>query len=163
MTRTRGATDTAGRGPGTDTADGNGHRDQQRETGEAATTSEELEQYLVEHIARVMDLPPSEIDRDHPTNHLGLDSLMATDVRDRLRRDHGCAVTVPHPWKPTASANWPRSSAASCNEKPRSPTGHCDRNVMPSLRCEVPRPVGMPEPPFVVLDLRTAPLTRERE
>ena len=42
----------------------------------------------------MLGLPVAQLDRDRSTNRLGLDSLMATDIRNRLRRDHGIDLTV---------------------------------------------------------------------
>jgi acyl transferase domain-containing protein len=46
-----------------------------------------LENYLTEQIAKVLVLPPSQLDRQQPLNTLGLDSLMAIQLTNQLRTD----------------------------------------------------------------------------
>nr|WP_234391401.1 SDR family NAD(P)-dependent oxidoreductase [Nocardia suismassiliense] len=65
------------------------------ESGHSIAGSEALEQYLVEQIASVIGLAVADLDRSRPLNRLGLDSLMAADVRSRLLRDHQIELTVP--------------------------------------------------------------------
>ncbi|MGK5530462.1 beta-ketoacyl synthase N-terminal-like domain-containing protein [Streptomyces sp. URMC 129] len=66
--------------------------------GTAAPVAEmsprELEEYLVAQVADVLGLPAGRLDRERPPQRLGLDSLMATQVRNRLRRDLGREVKV---------------------------------------------------------------------
>jgi len=63
---------------------------------ESAETSERpglLEEYLTGELARVLRLPPLEIDADAPIAELGLDSLMAVQLRNTFQSD--LAVTLP--------------------------------------------------------------------
>jgi acyl transferase domain-containing protein/NADPH:quinone reductase-like Zn-dependent oxidoreductase/aryl carrier-like protein len=55
----------------------------------------EVEDWLVARVAGVLGLPPGEVDRSRGMNKLGLDSLMAAEVRNQLRRDRGFEVTIP--------------------------------------------------------------------
>jgi polyketide synthase 12 len=57
--------------------------------------SSDLETWLVEQLARVLDLAPQDIDATSPVNRLGIDSLLAAELTTRLRREHGHDVTVP--------------------------------------------------------------------
>lgn len=54
-----------------------------------------VEDWLAAQLARVLGLPPEQVDRTRPMNKLGLDSLMAADLRNRLRRDRGYELTIP--------------------------------------------------------------------
>ncbi|MFD7667625.1 beta-ketoacyl synthase N-terminal-like domain-containing protein [Streptomyces sp. NPDC059788] len=64
--------------------------------GTAAPGSDtaDVEEQLVTHLAAVLGTPASRIDRARPMNRLGMDSLMATDLRTRMRRDHGLDIPV---------------------------------------------------------------------
>ncbi len=57
--------------------------------------SSTLEEWLVEWVARLLDLPVARIDRNRPLNRLGVDSLMAAELGTLLRREHGHEVSVP--------------------------------------------------------------------
>ncbi len=46
-------------------------------------------------LARVLDLPPDRLDRASPLNRLGVDSLMAAELRGQLRRQRGYDLTIP--------------------------------------------------------------------
>ncbi len=59
------------------------------------TDSSTLEEWLVEWVARLLDLPVARIDRNRPLNRLGVDSLMAAELDTLLRREHGHQVTIP--------------------------------------------------------------------
>jgi len=52
-----------------------------------------IEAHLREQTARVLRLPAQSLDVEQPLNTLGLDSLMAVEVKNRLEADLG--VTVP--------------------------------------------------------------------
>ncbi|MCW5316913.1 hypothetical protein GTQ43_24780 [Nostoc sp. KVJ3] len=43
--------------------------------------------YLQEHIAKAIGINASQLDVQQPLNHLGLDSLIAVKLRNRLRSD----------------------------------------------------------------------------
>ncbi|RDI58963.1 acyl transferase domain-containing protein [Nocardia pseudobrasiliensis] len=60
----------------------------------AESTENELEEYLAEQVARVLGSPVAQLDREMPLHRLGMDSLMAADIRNRLRRDRGHDLTV---------------------------------------------------------------------
>lgn len=60
------------------------------------TRAELLLAYVGEHVARVVDVPSARaIDPRQPLNELGLDSLMAVDLRNRLGKDLGLARSLP--------------------------------------------------------------------
>ena len=46
-----------------------------------------LQTYLSEHVARALGLGPSKLDLQQPLSHLGLDSLMAVELRNRIALD----------------------------------------------------------------------------
>jgi acyl transferase domain-containing protein/acyl carrier protein len=52
-----------------------------------------LQTYLVEQVARVLGLSPSQLDSQQPLTNLGLDSLMAVELKNRISADLG--VNVP--------------------------------------------------------------------
>jgi acyl carrier protein len=49
---------------------------------------------LLEHCAALLGMPVSDIDERRPLRELGLDSLMASQLRQRLRRHHGVEIPV---------------------------------------------------------------------
>jgi acyl transferase domain-containing protein/acyl-CoA synthetase (AMP-forming)/AMP-acid ligase II/acyl carrier protein/SAM-dependent methyltransferase len=53
-----------------------------------------LESYLSEHVARVLGLAVSQLDEKQPLNNLGLDSLMAIELKNLVERDMGVVVPV---------------------------------------------------------------------
>ncbi|MFI1801860.1 beta-ketoacyl synthase N-terminal-like domain-containing protein [Streptomyces sp. NPDC020379] len=55
----------------------------------------DVEEQLVACLAHVLSVEPTRIDRGRSLNRMGMDSLMATSVRARLRAEHGHEVTVP--------------------------------------------------------------------
>jgi myxalamid-type polyketide synthase MxaE and MxaD len=50
--------------------------------------------YLSEQVARVLGLSPSKLDVQQPLSHLGLDSLMAVELKNRIAVDLGVNVPV---------------------------------------------------------------------
>jgi acyl transferase domain-containing protein/acyl carrier protein len=61
-----------------------------------ARRAELLLTFVGEHVARVVDAPSAKtIDPRQPLNELGLDSLMAVDLRNRLSKDLGLARSLP--------------------------------------------------------------------
>jgi acyl carrier protein len=52
-----------------------------------------LQSYLSEQVARVLGLSPSKLDIQQPLSHLGLDSLMAVELKNRIAVD--LKVNVP--------------------------------------------------------------------
>ena len=52
-----------------------------------------LQTYLSGQVARVLGLSPSKLDVDQPLSHLGLDSLMAVELKNRIAVD--LKVNVP--------------------------------------------------------------------
>ncbi|MPZ85701.1 MAG: SDR family NAD(P)-dependent oxidoreductase [Actinophytocola sp.] len=63
-------------------------------TDVAALDVSALEEWLVVQLAGVLGQPAEHVDRTRAMNRLGLDSLMAAELRNRLRREHGREVTV---------------------------------------------------------------------
>jgi NADPH:quinone reductase-like Zn-dependent oxidoreductase len=53
-----------------------------------------LERYLVEKTARVMETSPDRVDSDRPMPEMGLDSLMAVELRTAIRVDLGVDVPI---------------------------------------------------------------------
>jgi natural product biosynthesis luciferase-like monooxygenase protein len=53
-----------------------------------------LETYICEQVARVLELAPSKIDVQQPVNTIGLDSLMAIQLKNRIEGDLGVNVPV---------------------------------------------------------------------
>jgi phthiocerol/phenolphthiocerol synthesis type-I polyketide synthase D len=60
---------------------------------EAAERRQLLHSYLREQVARVLGLSPSKLDVQQPLSHLGLDSLMAVELKNRIAID--LKVNVP--------------------------------------------------------------------
>jgi acyl carrier protein len=46
-----------------------------------------LQTYVCEQVARVLGLPPSQVDPQQPLTNLGLDSLMAVELKNRISTD----------------------------------------------------------------------------
>jgi len=53
-----------------------------------------LQSYLSEHVARVLGLSPSKLDLQQPLIHLGLDSLMTVELKNRIAVDLKVSVPV---------------------------------------------------------------------
>jgi NAD(P)-dependent dehydrogenase (short-subunit alcohol dehydrogenase family)/acyl carrier protein len=53
-----------------------------------------LQSYLSEQVARVLGLSPSKLDVQQPLSHLGLDSLMAVELKNRIAVDLNVNVPV---------------------------------------------------------------------
>lgn len=73
-----------------------GHPGEKRDTLLAAKPMERqqlLQSYLSEQVARVLLLPASQVDVQQPLSNLGLDSLMAVELKNRIAVDVG--VNVP--------------------------------------------------------------------
>jgi acyl carrier protein len=73
-----------------------GHPGEKRDTLLAAKPMERerlLQSYLSEQVARVLGLPVSQLDVQQPLSNLGLDSLMAVELKHRIAVDLG--VNVP--------------------------------------------------------------------
>jgi aryl carrier-like protein len=47
----------------------------------------DLAAYLTDQVARLVGSPPKDVDRDSGLNELGIDSLMAVRLRNRLKAD----------------------------------------------------------------------------
>jgi myxalamid-type polyketide synthase MxaD len=61
---------------------------------EPAERRQLLHSYLSEQVARVLGLSPSKLDVQQPLSHLGLDSLMAVELKNRIAVDLGVNVPV---------------------------------------------------------------------
>jgi acyl carrier protein len=53
-----------------------------------------LQSYLSEQVARVLGLSPSKLDLQQPLSELGMDSLMAVELKNRIALDLGVNVPV---------------------------------------------------------------------
>jgi acyl carrier protein len=53
-----------------------------------------VERFLVEQIAQVLKCSPSKVDAHQPLNRLGIDSLMAVELKNRVEADLETAVPV---------------------------------------------------------------------
>jgi amino acid adenylation domain-containing protein len=74
-----------------------GHADPSRWLGtdpDPARRHERLAEYLRERVARVLGLPPGKLDPDRPLNTLGLDSLMAMELRAGIAVELGAAPAL---------------------------------------------------------------------
>jgi acyl carrier protein len=68
-----------------------------RDAFEAAEPSERrrvLSEYVTREMARVLQLAPAELDMRRPLNTLGIDSLMAVELRNRLESDLPVRVQI---------------------------------------------------------------------
>ena len=61
---------------------------------DAAERGQLLQSYLREQVARVLGLSPSKLDLEQPLSSLGLDSLMAVELKNRIAVDLGVNVPV---------------------------------------------------------------------
>ena len=74
-----------------------GHAGEKRDTLLAAEPMERqrlLQSYLSEQVARVLGLPASQLDVQQPLSNLGLDSLMAVELKNRIAVDLGVNVPI---------------------------------------------------------------------
>lgn len=53
-----------------------------------------LQGYLAEQVAQVLLLPTSRLDVDSPINYMGLDSLIAVELRKRIRNELGIELSI---------------------------------------------------------------------
>jgi acyl carrier protein len=53
-----------------------------------------VEEFLVEQIAQVLKCSPSRVDAHQPLNRLGIDSLMAVELKNRVEADLETSVPV---------------------------------------------------------------------
>jgi acyl transferase domain-containing protein/phospholipid N-methyltransferase len=63
-------------------------------TAEPGEQQRLLESYLGEQVARVLGLTTSQLDVQQPLNNLGLDSLMAVELKNLIENDLGVAVAI---------------------------------------------------------------------
>jgi myxalamid-type polyketide synthase MxaE and MxaD len=73
-----------------------GHTSERRDALLAADPAERgelLRRYLTEQVARVLGISPSKLDLEQPLSNLGLDSLMAVELKNRIAMD--LLVNVP--------------------------------------------------------------------
>jgi acyl carrier protein len=80
-------------------ANGNGARPvaglvQSLLSADAGQRRQLLDDYLVAQTARVLQLAPAEVDAGQPLNRLGIDSLMAVELRNRIESDFGIRVEL---------------------------------------------------------------------
>ncbi len=71
--------------------------DADREAILAAPSTERktmVQQLLGRQIARVLRIPAAELDRNQPLNYLGIDSLMAVELRNHVQAHLGVVVPV---------------------------------------------------------------------
>jgi acyl carrier protein len=53
-----------------------------------------LQNYLSEEMAKILQLPPSDLSMNRPLNSLGIDSLMAVEMRNRIESDLPVRVQI---------------------------------------------------------------------
>jgi acyl carrier protein len=63
-------------------------------TTQPAARCDLVESYLVEQAGRILRLEPARIRLDRPLSDVGLDSLMAVELRNRVRADLGLEVSL---------------------------------------------------------------------
>ncbi|MFE1947439.1 acyl carrier protein, partial [Streptomyces massasporeus] len=54
----------------------------------------DVEKFLVERVAKVLALPTDRLNTRKPLNRLGMDSLMATEVRSEIRHTYNVVVPL---------------------------------------------------------------------
>ncbi|MDY7093375.1 MAG: SDR family NAD(P)-dependent oxidoreductase [Acidobacteriota bacterium] len=70
---------------------------QESSAGDAAAagmSGDEMVDYLAEQVAQVLELPVERLDLERPLNRLGLDSLMAVEIKNRVESDLGVELSV---------------------------------------------------------------------
>ena len=90
----------------------------------AAAPGEQLElvvNRLREHLAGVVRLPPSKIDSDQPLVTMGIDSLMAVELKNRVERDMGIALPLLQLVKGPSLSELAQSIVASLSGRTGSP------------------------------------------
>jgi myxalamid-type polyketide synthase MxaE and MxaD len=70
------------------------HRGDAPRTETIHERSNSLQDYLAARVAAALRLDSAKIDVDKPMNHMGLDSLMAIEIRNRLKNDLSIEVPV---------------------------------------------------------------------
>ncbi|MEH1968238.1 type I polyketide synthase [Nostoc sp.] len=53
-----------------------------------------IQHYLLEEVAKVLRIPASKLDANQPLNDLGMDSLMAVELKNRIEADLGIDVPI---------------------------------------------------------------------
>ncbi|MGK5639703.1 acyl carrier protein, partial [Streptomyces sp. URMC 126] len=67
---------------------------------------------VAEHVAAVLGMRAGRLDVDKPFHRLGMDSLMATELRKRLERELGVSLPVARLARGTTTASLARELAA---------------------------------------------------
>ena len=81
---------------------------------DAATLPSLLETYIRDHLARAMGASPARIDVQQSLLSLGLDSLIAVEVRNRINADLGMNVPLAKFMQGASINSWRRTSRSGC-------------------------------------------------